>query len=138
MLSKCTNFLTCVMPLYVRYTYATCAQDTKVGNTKFPRLFTLKTNCLLRSFFLRLFFVGHCFPNKKFALENKAVIFVPKRLCLFSLQPAQRRNSCEGNKISPPYKFLVYRKLFRASLRTRIYIYIRKVLYLISKLQVYM
>ena len=30
--------------------------------------------------------------SKKIALENKAVIFVPKRLCLFSLQPAQRKN----------------------------------------------
>ena len=42
----------------------TRAQDTKVGNTKSPRLFTLKTNCLLRSFFGVLFFVGHCFQTK--------------------------------------------------------------------------
>ena len=85
---KIYYFLKCVLPRYVRYTYATHAPDTKIGNTKFPRLFTLKTNCSLRSFFVLIFWN---FVSKKFALENKAVIFVPKRLCLFSLQPAQRK-----------------------------------------------
>ena len=33
-------------------------------------------------FFFALIFCWTLFPNKKFALENKAVIFVPKRLCI--------------------------------------------------------
>ena len=59
---KIYYFLKCVLPRYVRYTYATHAPDTKIGNTKFPRFFTLKTNCSLRSFFWCLVF-GTLFPK---------------------------------------------------------------------------
>ena len=56
---------------------------------------------------------------------------------LFSLQPAQKRNGCEGNKISPPNRFVGISEVVSRKF-THEYIYKLKVLYLISKLQVYM
>ena len=107
------------------------------GQHKVSAFVYAENKLFVKKFFLVLIFCWTLFPNKKIALENKAVIFVPKRLCLFSLQPAQKRNGCEGNKISPPNRFVGISEVVSRKF-THEYIYKLKVLYLISKLQVYM